>query len=124
VGRFRIITYRVSPPPPVGNPTLERRDLTESTAWIPVAHNIENLQVRYGAGFDGALVDVPLAPPSDDPLTWIHRVDVTVTGRTESTRLRGSSEGIFDPEDIYIRKTVSSQVGLRNVIYEAANRVN
>ena len=124
VGRFRLITYRVSPPPPVGNPTLERRDLTEGTEWIPVAHNIENLQVRYGAGVDVTLVDVPLAPPSDDPLTWIHRVDITITGRTESTRLRGSSEGVFDPEDIYVRKTVSSQVGLRNVINEAANRVN
>ncbi len=124
VGRFRLITYRVSPPPPVGNPTLERRDLTESTEWIPVANNIENLQVRYGAGINVALVDVPLTPPTDDPLTWIHRVDITITGRTESKRLRGSSEGVFDPEDIYVRKTVSSQVGLRNVINEAANRVN
>ena len=122
VGRFRIITYRVSPAPPVGNPTLERRDLTESAAWISVAHNIENFQVRYGSGVDVALVDVPLVPPTDDPLTWINRVDVTITGRTESTRLQGSSEGIFDPEDIYVRKTLSSQVGLRNVINEAANR--
>ena len=124
VGRFRLITYRVSPTPPVGNPTLERRDLTESTEWIPVAHNIENLQIRYGAGVAVALVDVPLVLPTDDPLTWINRVDVTLTGRTESMRLRGSSEGIFDSEDIYVRKTVSSQVGLRNVINEASNRVN
>ena len=36
VGRFRLISYRVSPPPP----TLERRDLTVSGDWIPVAHNI------------------------------------------------------------------------------------
>ncbi len=124
VGRFRIITYRVSPPPPVGNPRLERRDLTESTEWIPVAHNIENFQVRYGAGVDVTLVDEPLVPPTDDPLTWINRVDLTLTGRTESTRLKGSSAGIFDPEDIYVRKTVSSQIGLRNVINEAANRIN
>ena len=124
VGRFRIITYRVSPPPPVGNPRLERRDLTESTEWIPVAHNIENFQVRYGAGVDVTLVDEPLVPPTDDPLTWINRVDLTLTGRTESTRLKGSSAGVFDPEDIYVRKTVSSQIGLRNVINEAANRVN
>lgn len=124
VGRFRLITYRVSPPPPVGNPTLERRDLTESQEWFPVAHNIENFQVRYGAVANLALVDVPAVPPSDDPLTWINRVDVTLTGRTESTRLRGSSQGVFDADDIYVRKTVSSQVGLRNVTSEASNRQN
>jgi hypothetical protein len=89
-----------------------------------VAHNIENFQVRYGAGVNVTLVDAPLTPPTDDPLTWINRVDLTLTGRTESTRLKGSSAGIFDPEDIYVRKTVSSQIGLRNVINEAANRVN
>ena len=40
VGHFRLISYRVSPPPPTGAPTLERRDLTVSGDWIPVAHNI------------------------------------------------------------------------------------
>ena len=34
VGRFRLISYRVSPPPPTGAPTLERRDLTVSGDWI------------------------------------------------------------------------------------------
>ena len=103
VGRFRIISYRVSPPPPTGAPTLERRDLTISGDWIPVARNIENLQVRYGAGEDDNMMDAPAAAPSDDPLTWINRVAVTITGRTESARLRGSTAGVFDPEDIYIR---------------------
>ena len=122
VGRFRLISYRVSPPPPTGAPTLERRDLTVSGDWIPVAHNIENLQVRYGAGEDDNMMDAPAAAPSDDPLSWINRVAVTITGRTESTRLRGSTAGVFDPEDIYVRNSVSSQVGLRNIINEASNR--
>ncbi|TDI39185.1 MAG: hypothetical protein E2P02_19160 [Acidobacteria bacterium] len=122
IGRFRLISYRVSPPPPTGAPTLERRDLTVSGDWIPVAHNIENLQVRYGAGEDDNMMDAPAVTPSDDPLTWINRVAVTITGRTESTRLSGSSAGVFDAEDIYVRITLSSQVGLRNIINEASNR--
>ena len=87
-----------------------------------MAHNIENLQVRYGAGEDDNMMDAPAAAPSDDPLSWINRVAVTITGRTESTRLRGSTAGVFDPEDIYVRNSVSSQVGLRNIINEASNR--
>lgn len=123
VGLFHMVTYRVSPPPPVGNPTLERRDLTLSPEWIPVAFNIENLQVRFGIGGDSVtLVDAPFMPPSDDPLTWINRVDVTVTGRTEDTNLKGATAGVFDAADTYVRKSVSSQVGLRNVVFAAANR--
>ncbi|HXV64389.1 MAG TPA: prepilin-type N-terminal cleavage/methylation domain-containing protein [Vicinamibacteria bacterium] len=123
VGMFRVITYRVSPPPPVGNPTLERRDLGDPAGWIAVAHNIENLQIRYGIGNDGLnLFDVPPVAPSDDPLTWINRVDVTLTGRTEEQNLKGATAGAFDPNEIYVRKTVSSQVGLRNVVNEAENR--
>jgi prepilin-type N-terminal cleavage/methylation domain-containing protein len=123
VGRFHVITYRVSPPPPVGNPTLERRDLTEGTEWIPVSHNVENLQVRYGIGEDANLVDAPAITPLDDPATWINRVGFTITGRSESVNLKGASEGVFAAEDTYIRKSISSQVALRNVVAATANRV-
>jgi len=122
VGRFRLISYRVSPPPTTGAKALERRDLSVSGDWIAVAHNIENLQVRYGAGEGDNMMDAPAANPSDDPLTWINRVAITITGRTESTRLSGSTAGVFDSEDIYVRKTLSSQVCLRNIINEASNR--
>jgi hypothetical protein len=122
VGRFRMITYRLSPPPPTGNPTLERRDLTEGDAFTPVSHNIENLQVRYGAGTANVLTDVPVATPSDDPDTWINRVDITLTGRSESANLKGASVGVFAPEDTYVRVTLSTMVSLRNVA-AAAERV-
>lgn len=123
VGKYRIISYRVSPPPPVGNPTLERRDLSESTDWVAVAHNIENLQVRYGVGNANNVVDVPGPPVADDTMTWINRVAISLTGRTERTNLEGASAGVFDADDTYIRKTVSSQVGLRNVVSEAEQLV-
>lgn len=122
IGRFRVISYRVSPPPPVGNPTLERRDLSTSAEWISVAHNIENLQIQYGVGDAPDLQDVPPMTPNDDPQTWINRVSVSLTGRTESANLQGASEGVFDPADTYVRKTVSSLVSLRNVVAEASNR--
>ncbi len=123
VGRFHMITYRVSPPPPVGNPTLERRDLTEGTDWIPVAHNVENLQMRYGVGQNVNLVDAPAMAPLDDPATWINRVGFTITGRSESVNLKGATEGVFAAEDTFIRKSISSQVALRNVVAATSNRV-
>jgi hypothetical protein len=122
VGLFRVISYRVSPPPPVGNPTLERRDLTVGAEWVSVAHNVENLQVHYGIGIDDTLQDVPFATPSDDSLTWINRVNLTLTGRTESTNLKGASAGVFAVEDTYVRKSLSSMVSLRNVVAAAENR--
>jgi len=122
IGRFRVISYRVSPLPPVGNPTLERRDLSVAADWIAVAHNIENLQVQYGTGASLDLQDEPAQAPNDDPLTWINRVAISLTGRTESVNLKGASEGVFNPADTYVRKTVSSMVSLRNVVAEASNR--
>ncbi len=122
IGRFRVISYRVSGPPPVGNPTLERRDLSEGSGWLAVAHNVENLQIQYGVGDSQVLLDVPPQTPNDDPQTWINRVSLSLTGRTESTNLRGASEGVFDPADTYVRKTLTSMVTLRNVVLETANR--
>lgn len=121
IGQFRIISYRISPAPPTENPILERRDLSEGSDWHAVAHNIENLQFRYGIGAADAVVDVP-APPTEDPITWINRVDFTLTGRTERKNLQGASAGVFDPDDIYIRRTFSSMMSLRNVASQAANR--
>jgi hypothetical protein len=122
IGRFRVISYRVSGPPPVGNPTLERRDLSEDPRWLAVAHNVENLQIQYGIGDSQALQDVPPQTPNDDPQTWINRVRLNLTGRTESTNLSGASAGVFDPGDTYVRKTLTSMVSLRNVVLEASNR--
>ena len=47
---------------------------------------------------------------------------MSLTGRSESVNLQGASEGVFDPADTYVRKTVSSMVSLRNVIAEASYR--
>lgn len=122
VGQFHMVTYRVGPPPPTGNPVLERRDLTVGPNWAPVADDIENLQVRYGVGQNVNLVDTPTTVPLDDPASWINRVSFTVTGRSESVDLRGASPGVFAAQDTYIRKAFSSQVALRNVVAEASNR--
>ena len=122
IGRFRVISYRVSGPPEGGNPALERRDLSDGSGWLAVAHNIENLQIQYGVGDAPALQDVPPQPPNDDPQTWINRVSLSLTGRSESTNLRGASEGVFDPADTYVRKTLTSMVSLRNVVLESSNR--
>ncbi|HSF16648.1 MAG TPA: prepilin-type N-terminal cleavage/methylation domain-containing protein [Vicinamibacteria bacterium] len=120
IGLFRVITYRVSPAPPDGNSTLERRDLSAGPEWVSVADNIENLQVRYGVGNSPDLVDLP-SPPNGDPATWIHRVQVSITGRSESTNLKGASAGVFDPADTYLRRTISSTVSLRNVVLASEN---
>ncbi len=66
--------------------------MSVSGDWIAVAHNIENLQVRYDAGEDDNMMDAPAANPSEDPLTWINRVAITITGhaaqRLDRWRLR------------------------------------
>jgi len=123
IGAFRMVSYRVNADAASGVPLLERRDVTLGPEWTAVARNIENLQFRYGVGTTFDVVDTP-AVPSDEPTTWINRVDVTLTGRTDTANLAGASEGVFDENDVYIRKTFSSMVGLRNVASEAENRAN
>jgi hypothetical protein len=49
-----------------------------------------------------------------DPQTWPTRVRITLTGRTGQKNLAGSSQGVFADDDIYIRKTFSTAVALRN----------
>jgi hypothetical protein len=119
IGMFHVIQYRVSPTPPTQNPVLERRDLSVGADWIPVANNIENLQIQYATAVND-MMDEPFPPQSDDPLTWINRVKVSVFGRSESRNLEGASAGVFSAEDTYVRKTFSTAVSLRNLASQAA----
>jgi hypothetical protein len=118
IGMFHVVQYRVNPLPPTPNPILERRDLSSGQPWIPVAGNIENLQIRYATAAND-MMDEPFPPLPDDPLTWINRVRVSVFGRTESRDLEGSSTGVFQAEDTHLRKTFSTTVSLRNLSYQA-----
>jgi len=122
IGRFRVIQYRISPLPPSPNPTLERRDLSDGQPWIPVAKNIENLQLQYALGNSTNFVDVPAIPNLDDPATWITRVRLSVVGRSDSTNLQGGSEGVFDPDDTHVRKTFATTVSLRNMALAAGTQ--
>ena len=119
IGRFKVIQYRVSPLPPSPNPTLERRDLSNGEPWIPVAINIENLQLQYALGNSMNFVDEPAVPDPDDPTSWITKVRLSVVGRSESTNLQGASEGVFDPDDTHVRKTFATTVSLRNMALAA-----
>ncbi len=118
IGSFLVVQYRISPLPPTRNPVLERRVVGQP--WTPVANNIENLQVQYGVGtMDiNEFVDQPTQASFVDPQTWITRVRVTLTGRTERKNLQGSSIGAFSDGDTYIRKIFSTVVALRNQFYK------
>jgi prepilin-type N-terminal cleavage/methylation domain-containing protein len=127
IGLFRMIEYRINPPPPAEHPVLERRDLSMivdglgSPQWMPVSTNIENLQFQYAVGTSDIFQDYPaMSPVWDDPDTWVTRVKVTVFGRTESRNLQGSSAGVFASEDTHLRKSFSTTVTLRNQIYNAS----
>ncbi len=125
IGLFRVVQYRINPLPPAANPMLERRDLSTGEPWIPVAANIENLQVQYGVGSTITFVDVPTQLPNPEvPSTWITRVRVTIAGRTQSTNLQGASAGVFDASDTHVRKTFSTVVSLRNQVYSAAAKTD
>ena len=122
IGLFRVIQYRINPPPPTENPILERRDLSTGAVWSAVSNNIENLQVQYALGTSDIFVDEPLATPiADDPSTWITRVRVTVAGRSESRNLQGATAGVFAAEDTHMRNSFSTMLTLRNQMYSAAS---
>jgi hypothetical protein len=118
IGLFRVIQYRVSPLPPTPAPLLERRDLSSGDPWIPVSQNIENLQLQYATPL-ADMMDVPAMPRQDNPLTWINRVRVTVSSRSESKDLQGATPGVFSAEDRYLRKSFSTVVSPRNLSYQA-----
>ncbi|TDI40108.1 MAG: hypothetical protein E2P02_17430 [Acidobacteria bacterium] len=115
IGQFAVIQYRVNPLPPAQNPMLERRDYGRSEPWRPISANIENLQVQYSIGTtDNPFNDEPTVPDPDDPESWITRVRVTVTGRSESTNLQGATAGVFAVGDTHLRRTFTTTVSLRN----------
>jgi hypothetical protein len=119
IGSFQVVQYRVNPLPPANRPSLERRDIGQP--WTPLAADIENLQFQYAAGANPDFLDEPAQPDPNNPTTWITRVRLTITARTESTNLPGSSEGVFAAEDTHIRKTFSTVVNLRNITFAAQN---
>lgn len=120
VGRFHIVHYRVNPLPPAENPTLERRDVALGDPWMPIAVNIENLQIQYAQGMAEAFEDTPsIAPLGSDPNSWITRVRVTVSGRNESRNLEGASAGVYAAEDTFLRQKFTTTISLRNQLSQA-----
>ena len=119
IGLFHMVQYRINPPPPTANPILERRDVAVGANWTPVSNNIENLQVQYAVGNSNIFTDAPATPLGDDPMTWVTRVKVTISGRSETTNLEGASQGVFAAEDTHLRNAFSTTVTLRNQAYNA-----
>ncbi len=123
IGLFHVVQYRVSPLPPALNPQLERRDAALGGTWSAVAGNIENLQVQYVQGLNEVFEDTPaLLPFGADPSSWVTRVRITVGGRSESTNLEGSTEGVFAAGDAYMRQAFTTTVSLRNQLSQAQQK--
>jgi hypothetical protein len=113
-----VVQYRINPLPPTTRPDLERRDLSIGEDWSPIAGNVENLQVQYGQGIDNQFRDEPLGPISGDPNTWVTQVRVTVSGRSMTANLEGSSPGAFD-DGAHLRRAFTTTMSLRNQLYQA-----
>jgi hypothetical protein len=123
IGLFHVVQYRVNPLPPTSNPQLERRDAALSDPWTPVASNIENFQVQYVQGLAEVFEDVPaLIPVGSDPSSWVTRVRITISGRTESTNLEGATTGVYAAGDTYLRRTFTTTVSLRNQLSQASQK--
>ncbi len=123
IGVFHVVQYRVNPLPPTANPALERRDIALGEPWNPLAINIENLQVQYAQGMANLFEDVPsLTPTGNDPNSWITRVRVTVSGRSEKRDLEGASAGVFNPGDTFMRQSFTTTMSLRNQLSQAQRR--
>jgi hypothetical protein len=123
IGLFHVVQYRINPLPPAPSPSLERRDITLGEPWTPISANIENLQVQYNQGVAGDnFEDEPSTLPSGDPNTWITRVRVTVTGRSDSRNLQGASQGVFAAEDTYLRRSFTTTMSLRNQLNQAQQK--
>jgi hypothetical protein len=116
----RATLLRINPIPPADNPALERWNFGLGEDWTPVAPNIENLQVRYSQGIVESFEDVPsIASDWNDPNSWITGVRVTVSGRSDSTNLQGSTTGVFASEDTHLRKSFTTSMILRNQLAHA-----
>lgn len=93
--------------------------------WFPVSANIENFQVEFGVGTAVNFVEEPAQPNPEDPSTWIMRVKVTLAGRNESEGLQGSTQQVYaadDTDEMFVRKTLSTTVSLRNLSAAASNK--
>jgi type II secretory pathway pseudopilin PulG len=120
IGRFHVVQYRVNPLPPAPSPELERRDVLLNEPWSAVAANIENFQVQYVQGLSDEFFDAPRLPPlGADPSTWVTRVRLTVSGRSESANLKGGTSGVFAAEDTHLRRAYTTTVSLRNQLGHA-----
>jgi type II secretory pathway pseudopilin PulG len=115
VGLFHVVQYRVHSQLPAASPRLERRDVALDEVWSPVAANIEDLQFQYGQGLTEDFADQPvMLPTSTDPSSWVTRVRVTVSGRSESRQLAGASAGVYAADDAHLHRTFTTTVSLRN----------
>jgi prepilin-type N-terminal cleavage/methylation domain-containing protein len=122
IGLFHVVQYRIDPPPPSENPSLERRDLVLGQAWSPVSANIENLQIQYTQGFGDVFQDAPgVVPVGSDPNTWVTGVRVAISGRSASRNLEGASAGVFAAEDTHMRRSFATSVSLRNQLAAASS---
>lgn len=123
IGRFHVVQYRVNPLPPAPSPSLERRDIALNEPWSAVAANIENFQLQYVQGLSEDFADAPrLAPLGSDPSSWITRVRVTVSGRSESANLQGGSSGVYAADDTHLRRAFTTTVSLRNQLGQAQEK--
>lgn len=124
IGLFHVVQYRVNPPPPAASPSLERRDIAMGEPWTPISANIENLQIQYnqGVGVENFEDEPSQVPMGDDPNTWITRVRVTVTGRSDSTNLQGGTQGVFAAEDTHLRRSFTTTMSLRNQLNQAQQK--
>lgn len=104
-----LVQYRVQD-------SFVRRDLMYDEAWSPVALGIEDFQLRYFLGVADTELDKVPRPDPSDAATWITRVQVTITGKTESANLEGATGGVFQAEDTFLRRTFTTTVVLRNVM--------
>jgi hypothetical protein len=123
VGMFHVVQYRVAPAKAGGVPVLERRDLLTSSAWEPLAGNIENLQIQYAQGMEGDFFDEPpVLPAGHDPETFITRVRITVAGRSTTPNLAGSTAGVHASDDAHLRRSFATTVSLRNQLNQAQQK--
>jgi type II secretory pathway pseudopilin PulG len=123
IGLFHVVQYRVNARSPASNRELERRDVALSPSWSPVAANIESLQVHYVQGLGDVFADVPaFVPLGSDPNTWVTRVRITLSGRTDSANLEDAASRVHAAGETDRRRTLTTTVSLRNNLSRAARK--
>jgi hypothetical protein len=92
---------------------------------LPVAANIENLQIQYVQGLNEAFEDTPaLMPVGADPSSWVTRVRITVSGRSDSANLEGGGAGVHAASDTRLRRAFTTTVSLRNQLSQAMQKAS